>query len=555
MSASTCEYNYRFEQFELQPGERRLLAAGVPVVVQPRAFDVLVALVERAGHLVTKEELLSLVWPSVVVEESNLHVQVSALRKILGPAAIAAVSRQGYRFALGVSRELVPSMQSPTATTPAHSRRWHWVVGGIAALVIGVAGTWWLHKTNAMPRLPTSAAPSTLSIAILPLDAPGDAELARLLLPEITDAFARNARSVRVAAPGLVASYKGHEVDARTVGQVFNVRYVAEGEIRHVNDKPLLTERLVDAASGTQVWSEKFEVPLAQISGSEGAFSWRVGMHLWVAMRRAERDRAARSWTTDSATELWLRGLALNDRSLKGTLEARKLFEDALRFDPRLTEAMLSLGVTYERQMDVDPSADRDGLRKALDDLSWRAIATDNSDPRSWELRAIALFNNGRWEEMLDAVAEIQRIEPYRASAFGQRAQALIELGRSEEALLQVDQGLALDPSGPFSALLWRQRCKADSYLGAYRDAVTACEKAASLEEMLSPYVFLTADFAQLGEIGKAESAKSRLLNFSPGFTIARGFESSSVERTHAWLEQVGTNIVPGLRKVGVPDK
>ena len=322
-----------------------------------------------------------------------------------------------------------------------------------------------------------------------------------------------------------------------------------------MNDKPLLTERLVDAASGTQVWSEKFEVPLAQISGSEGAFSWRVGMHLWVAMRRAERDRAARSWTTDSATELWLRGLALNDRSLKGTLEARKLFEDALRFDPRLTEAMLSLGVTYERQMDVDPSADRDGLRKALDDLSWRAIATDNSDPRSWELRAIALFNNGRWEEMLDAVAEIQRIEPYRASAFGQRAQALIELGRSEEALLQVDQGLALDPSGPFSALLWRQRCKADSYLGAYRDAVTACEKAASLEEMLSPYVFLTADFAQLGEIGKAESAKSRLLNFSPGFTIARGFESSSVERTHAWLEQVGTNIVPGLRKVGVPDK
>jgi DNA-binding winged helix-turn-helix (wHTH) protein len=87
--------------------QRRLLAAGVPAVVDPRAFDVLIALVERAGHLVTKEELFSLVWPRLVVEENNLQVQISALRKILGPAAIATVSGQGYRFTLEVSREVM----------------------------------------------------------------------------------------------------------------------------------------------------------------------------------------------------------------------------------------------------------------------------------------------------------------------------------------------------------------------------------------------------------------------------------------------------------------
>src|SRR6202158_3030303 len=115
MTQSPCLYSYRFGQFELQPSERRLLAAGVPAAVDPRAFDVLVALVERAGHLVTKEELFSLVWPKLIVEDTNLHVQVSALRKILGPAAIATVSGQGYRFTLEVSREVMDAAPPPIA--------------------------------------------------------------------------------------------------------------------------------------------------------------------------------------------------------------------------------------------------------------------------------------------------------------------------------------------------------------------------------------------------------------------------------------------------------
>src|SRR5207249_1293710 len=110
MKESACLYSYRFGRFELQPSERRLLVAGVPAVVGPRAFDVLVALVERAGHLVTKEELFSLVWPKLIVEDANLHVQVSALRKVLGPATIATVPGQGYRFTMELSREVVDSV-------------------------------------------------------------------------------------------------------------------------------------------------------------------------------------------------------------------------------------------------------------------------------------------------------------------------------------------------------------------------------------------------------------------------------------------------------------
>src|ERR1700739_1232939 len=92
--------HYRFGPFELIPRERLLIVDGDPGAITPKAFDVLQVLLERAGHLVTKNELLDAVWPQVVVEENNLQVQISALRRILGRGAIATVPGRGYRLML-----------------------------------------------------------------------------------------------------------------------------------------------------------------------------------------------------------------------------------------------------------------------------------------------------------------------------------------------------------------------------------------------------------------------------------------------------------------------
>ena len=91
---------YRFGRFELNPGTRQLLVDRQPAALGARAFDVLLALVERRDRLVTKDELLDLVWSGSVVEENNLPVQVSALRKILGQEAIETIPGHGYRFTL-----------------------------------------------------------------------------------------------------------------------------------------------------------------------------------------------------------------------------------------------------------------------------------------------------------------------------------------------------------------------------------------------------------------------------------------------------------------------
>ncbi len=93
---------YRFGCFELRPCERRLLIGGQDVHLGSRAFDVLVTLVERRTGVVTKDELLDSVWHGMVVEEANVQVQVSALRKVIGPRAVATIHRRGYRFTMVV---------------------------------------------------------------------------------------------------------------------------------------------------------------------------------------------------------------------------------------------------------------------------------------------------------------------------------------------------------------------------------------------------------------------------------------------------------------------
>jgi predicted ATPase/DNA-binding winged helix-turn-helix (wHTH) protein len=118
MSSNAAVRHYRFNRFELRPRDRRLLDDGKPVPIGPRAFDVLVILVERAGDLVSKEELLETAWAGLVVEDNNLQVQVSALRKLLGPQAIATVPGRGYRFATPVSSVDSGGGAGATATEP-----------------------------------------------------------------------------------------------------------------------------------------------------------------------------------------------------------------------------------------------------------------------------------------------------------------------------------------------------------------------------------------------------------------------------------------------------
>jgi predicted ATPase/class 3 adenylate cyclase len=112
------QVSIRFGNVEVRPAERQLLLGGEPVALGGRAFDLLLALLERRDRVVTKNELFELVWPGLVVEENNLQVQISALRKLLGAQAIATVAGRGYRFVLPIDDD-APVADAPAAADQA----------------------------------------------------------------------------------------------------------------------------------------------------------------------------------------------------------------------------------------------------------------------------------------------------------------------------------------------------------------------------------------------------------------------------------------------------
>ncbi|MBL8349182.1 MAG: winged helix-turn-helix domain-containing protein [Burkholderiaceae bacterium] len=112
---------YRFGRLEIHPSERALRLDGAPVALGARAFDLLLALVERRDRTVSKHELLDQVWAGLVVEENNLQVQISTLRRLLGSAAIATVPGRGYRFTMAASPQLSGAELPTPAGTHLHA--------------------------------------------------------------------------------------------------------------------------------------------------------------------------------------------------------------------------------------------------------------------------------------------------------------------------------------------------------------------------------------------------------------------------------------------------
>ena len=291
---------YRFGRFVVQPRERRLLVDGQPVLAGPRAFDVLLALIERAGQLVTKDELLGRVWPKLIVEENNLQVQVSALRKILGQDAIATIPGQGYRF------------------TP------------VAKLIEGEIADFALAHTHNLPQPLTSFVGHENDLAeyaqmlretrLLTLTGIGGCgktrlaiELARLVLPSFPDGvrfvdLAPVTEADRVATAVAVALEVREQVD----------QPVEETLVRHVADRRLLIvldncEHLLDACAAL------VERLLTAAPGIRALITSREGFGI-----AGERIMRVRSLALPSPT-------AAADCEVIGMFESVRLFLDRVR--------------------------------------------------------------------------------------------------------------------------------------------------------------------------------------------------------------------------------
>jgi TolB-like protein/DNA-binding winged helix-turn-helix (wHTH) protein len=373
----------------------------VPLSLGSRAAEILRILVERAGELVSKEEIIATVWPGTVVEDSNLTVQISALRRFLDErpterSYIQTVPGRGYRFVATVTR-----LQPLGATVSASEA----VAGSLdlAFLDLGEqqvkniarpfhVGRIALERT-ASPALPPL--PEKPSIAVLPFqNLSGDPEQEYFvdgMVQEIITTLSR-IRWLFVIARNSSFTYKDQAVDVKQVGRELGVRYVLQGSVRKAGGRVRITAQLIEATTGAHIWADRFDGSLDDVFDLQDKVASSVAGVIEPALQAAETARSATRPTDDlTAYDLYLRAYAMFLSSARQIPEALRLLERAIARDPRYGPALAFAAVCCFRLLYDDRSEDWEADRLKGADFARRALEVASDDPGVLANAALAL--------------------------------------------------------------------------------------------------------------------------------------------------------------------
>ena len=368
---------YSFGPFVLEPRERRLRRGGVSVPLAAKALDVLIALVRNHGRLVTKEALLGEVWPGLVVEEVNLTVNISAIRKALaadgGEDWIETVPRHGYRFRgevkVGMQVAMSPRIleERPRGIRGAGfgSRRVWLGLASLAVLAIAFV-LWWLVARPDRVRFD--------SVAVLPFIAEGkDYEDVADGLTEETINRLASATALRIAPRTSAFRFKGGGVEAEAAARALGVRAVVTGRVALRGDSFDIQVDLVDAPRNAQVWGERYRGSMSDLPNLEGRIAQDILHVAGLALSANQTRRLSKPLTLNAdAYRAYLKGrFGWNQRSEAGLKTALTEFERAAVLDPRFAaaysgyaDALTTLGfLSYVSPADSFPVAERHAVR------------------------------------------------------------------------------------------------------------------------------------------------------------------------------------------------
>jgi TolB-like protein/tetratricopeptide (TPR) repeat protein len=313
---------YLFGPFRLDAEAAILFRGAEPTALGQRAVALLRVLVERPGIPVSKDALIEAAWPGLTVEESNLTVQIAALRRVFGeePDAerwIETLPRRGYRFVGPVS---IKDQGSVAAASP-------------------------IADFPTAADAPNLMLPNQPSIAVLPFqNMSGDPEqeyFADGMVEEIITALSRF-RSLFVIARNSSFTFKGRSADVKQVGRELGVRYVLEGSVRKAANRVRIIGQLIDASTGAHLWADRFEGGLEDIFDLQDQVTTRVVSAIALTLEKAEIERIKRKPTESlDAYDYYLRGMAALHQftSREANVEALRLFKRVIEFDPDFASA------------------------------------------------------------------------------------------------------------------------------------------------------------------------------------------------------------------------
>ncbi len=525
-------HSYRFDRFEILPAARQLLEDGAVVNPGARAFDLLHCLVENSHRIVTKDELIDRVWPGLVVTENNLSVQVSALRRLLGPQALVNVPGRGYQFMLPVQQvaqgvtatDTPPAVPLVTEDVVARNRRKEQSRRKGDPAVEE-------HGTTALMNPVELSLPDKPSIAVLPfLNLSSDTQqdyFADAISEDITTELSRF-KALFVIARNSAFTYKGRAVDVRTISKELGVRYVLEGSVRRAGDRVRVTAQLIDAFSGNHLWAEKYDRVLEDVFDVQEEVTQSIVGAMAPQIHAAEQNLAKRLRPGNlKAHDLAMRANANSNDAIRRNDPA--LWQQALD-EARAAVAMdatsvLALTVIAElnaRYVGM-PQFDEQNLSVLWKEgvaAARQAIDLDPVTSPAYRWMGLLLAFGGFYDEGRTMARRGVELNPNDALAWSNLAYVEVFSGNPEVALAHQAQAVRLSPRDTNQYLFNNCRALACFELKDYAQAMVYARMAAgAAPNSPAPQMVLAIAAVGAGELAVARKAHAFYSQLCPAYT------------------------------------
>jgi adenylate cyclase len=505
--STESQHPVAFGPFRLDRRGRSLTRAGTEVSLGRRAFDLLCVLAAAGGEAVSKDVLLDQVWPGLTVEENNLQVQISALRKALGDGMIATIPGRGYRLTM------MPSDGKPSPDT-------------------------------------TAGKPS---IAVLPFtNMSGDIEqeyFADGVADDIITELAR-VRSLFVIARNSSFAYKGRVVDVRQIASELGVRYILEGRVRRGADRLRISAQLIDAETGNHVWVDRFDRPVQDLFALQDEIASTVARAISPAIATAELRRAMRKPPGSlDAWEAYQRGLShLLTQKSEEIPRAREHFLAALTADPTLSGAYTGLAWLHIMESGAYGLAPFEGSSRMAAEQARKAVAADPNDPYAHAMLAFALSNLQNWKGVADHVERALAISPSCATAYHVRGMNRVFSGHPSEGRSDLFLALQFDPHRSGLPLI---QVAVSYYMQHNYEKAVEVLNGMVADHPSHPLANMRLA-ASLGQLGRKEEARRTL---EIAMTLTPESFRRYTEARPPWLRpEDHEHMLDGLRKAGWQD-
>ena len=505
--------DFSFADFEIDVAQHELRRKGEIVAIEPQVFDLLVHLVRNRDRVVSKEELIDVIWQGRVISEATLNSRVSATRRAIGDNGddqlfIRTHHKRGFRFVVQVENFVPPSdsVAAIPARRPAAVR----------------------NSVKDQPDTPAAALPDKPSIAVLPFEnMSGDPEqeyFADGLSEEIITGLSHQQWFFVIARNSSFA-FKGETVDVRKVASELGVRYVLEGSVRKAASRVRVTAQLIDASKGVHLWADRYDRELANVFELQDEITNKVidsvGPQIIVA--EAARVRRKPPQSID-AWDLVMQALPrMWHMSTEEQRHAQDLLQQAITLDSEYAHAHALLGWTYVNMFNLDSRTPIGEFTDQALDAGERAVTLDEQDHWGHLVLGLGHARRRRSETAVMHLSQAVELNPNFALGYAGLGYAFACGGQPERGLEALEQAQRLSPRDPFLAIYAPVvRYMALFALQRYEETIALCRSITTRNpNHAGAWRLMTVSMGLRGKIDEAREALARTLALQPDLSSA----------------------------------